>query len=203
MADGQNFNYSAPIVNECSITKSGTGTLTLSGQNGYTGGTIIDAGTLLVGNSGALGNATNGILVNGGTLNLNGNNISAGAVTLADGTISASSTGFQPVDSPTLTATSYTVSDGTISANLAGSATLAKSTSATVTLSGTDSYTGLTTVYQGTLELSPTAQAPVISGAGADVIGGKIVFDYAAGSDPASAVYQAILANAIYTSSTL
>jgi len=44
----------------------GTGTLTLSGSNSYTGGTILSAGRLTLANSNALG--TNTLTLNGGTL---------------------------------------------------------------------------------------------------------------------------------------
>jgi hypothetical protein len=39
-------------------------------------------------------------------------------------------------------------------------------------------HAGLTTVYGGTLELGTNAQAPALYGLGADIQGGKIVFDY-------------------------
>jgi autotransporter-associated beta strand protein len=53
-----------------SLAKIGRGTFTLSGTNSYTGGTDIEAGTLVAANSRALG--TGSVLVNGGTLSLNG-----------------------------------------------------------------------------------------------------------------------------------
>jgi len=50
------------------VTKSGSGTWTLNGVNTYTGGTVVNAGTLVVGVTGALSNA--GVSVTGGTLQL-------------------------------------------------------------------------------------------------------------------------------------
>jgi fibronectin-binding autotransporter adhesin len=49
-----------------SLTKSGTGTLALTGANTYSGGTTISAGTLEVGGTSALG--TGNVTQNGGTL---------------------------------------------------------------------------------------------------------------------------------------
>jgi fibronectin-binding autotransporter adhesin len=48
------------------ITKVGSGTWTLTGNNSYSGGTTISGGTIVVGNNSALGSGT--IVMNGGTL---------------------------------------------------------------------------------------------------------------------------------------
>jgi autotransporter-associated beta strand protein len=51
-----------------SLTKQGSGTLTLSGNNSYTGGTTVAAGTLVAGTAGAL--STGSVSLNGGALEL-------------------------------------------------------------------------------------------------------------------------------------
>ena len=71
---------------------------------------------------------------------------------------------------------------------MAGSATLTKSGSGTAILNGANSYSGLTTVTNGTLQLGPAAQSPVLNLGGADIQAGKIVFNYAGGSDPAAQI---------------
>src|ERR1043166_1061184 len=77
------------------LAKSGSGTLTLSGANSYTGATSVTSGTLKLGAAGALGNGTSntsGVTVSSGAvldlggftptanvnLNLNGTGISSG-----------------------------------------------------------------------------------------------------------------------------
>ena len=50
------------------LVKSGSGTLTLTGANTYSGGTTISAGTLQIGNNGTAGTLGSGSVVNNGTL---------------------------------------------------------------------------------------------------------------------------------------
>src|SRR5439155_17944192 len=60
-----------------SLSKVGTGTLTLTGTNLYTGGTTVSAGALRAANQGGLATGPSAVNVNAGTLG--GNGIIAGA----------------------------------------------------------------------------------------------------------------------------
>jgi fibronectin-binding autotransporter adhesin len=160
-----------------SLTKTGSGALTLSAVNTYNGLTDVQTGKLQYGVSHAIDDDC-AVAVSGGTLDLQTYIDTVGAVTLTNnGTIT--STNFATA----LTGSSYTVINGTISAGLAGPGTLLKSRGSIVTLSGNNTYTGLTTVVSGELRLGWRAHAQVISGGGADIKGGKIVFDYTDDTD--------------------
>jgi autotransporter-associated beta strand protein len=50
------YNFSGAISGLGGVQQNGTGVLTLSGANSYTGGTMINSGVLVVPNAGALGN---------------------------------------------------------------------------------------------------------------------------------------------------
>ncbi|MGC4003782.1 MAG: autotransporter-associated beta strand repeat-containing protein [Pirellulales bacterium] len=73
-------SYGGSLQNLLGITKSGAGTLTLSGVNTYTGSTIVNAGKLLV--TGSLANTTTTIQ-NGGLLG--GGGLLAGPTTVQSG----------------------------------------------------------------------------------------------------------------------
>ncbi len=129
------------------LTQSGTGTTTLSNADTYTGPTSITGGVLKLGVANAIAN-TASINVNGSAayLDVAGTAQTGGAVTLTNGTIMDSVTG------GSLTGTSFTVQQGLVSANLTGNGiALTKNTSGTVTLSGSNNYTGAVTVNQGAL----------------------------------------------------
>ncbi|MGC3956845.1 MAG: autotransporter-associated beta strand repeat-containing protein [Verrucomicrobiota bacterium] len=66
------------------ITKVGTGNWTLSGANTYTGGTIVDGGTLTVNNTSGSGTGSGSVTVNTGAT-LAGTGIISGATTVASG----------------------------------------------------------------------------------------------------------------------
>ena len=166
------------------LIKTGAGTLTLGNTNTYTGGTTINDGTLVLGGNSALGAANGALYLDGSNalLDLNGHCPAVGKVILADGSI------VQGSGTATLTGSSYTVMKGTISANLAGAGGLTKITNDNVTLSGQNTYSGVTTVAAGTLELGSSAQNCVFNVGGADIQGGEMVFDYAGGTSPATTV---------------
>jgi fibronectin-binding autotransporter adhesin len=152
-----NTTISAILAGAVALTKTGAGTLTLSGgttTTTYTGGTNINAGILMLGASNALAN-TGAVWVGGGTFDIGAFSDTVGAVTLSSGSI-IGTTGV-------LAGTSYSVTNATgntsISAILGGGVTMTKSGAGTVTLSGNNTYTGLTTVSAGTLQLGASGGA--------------------------------------------
>jgi autotransporter-associated beta strand protein len=127
------------------LNKTGAGNWTLSGSGAtYSGTTNITNGSITLGASNVIGSGA--VTINGGTLALGANSDTVGTVTLTSGSITGS-TG-------TLTSNAdYAVSSGTISGILAGSVGLNKTGAGTVTLSGLNTYTGVTTINAGTLEI--------------------------------------------------
>ena len=145
------------------VTQNGTGTLTFTGANHYTGGTILNAGGLTVGSGGTLGATT-------GSLSVNNTNSAAGtnvvlnlSTTLPTTTGSLSGTIATP-SSGTNTATinnggqlltvNQTV-DGTYAGVIAGVGgfTLGNLSTAALTLTGHNTYSGNTSLNAGTLVL--------------------------------------------------
>jgi fibronectin-binding autotransporter adhesin len=168
-----NITSSGVISGTGAVTKSGAGTLTLSGANTYTGLTTVSEGTLLYGASDVI--STGAVTVNGATaiLDLGANQSdSVGTVTLqGGGQINGSGTS-------TLTSTgTFAMQSGSVSAILAGSGAFNKTTADTVTLSGANTYTGLTTVSDGTLLYGASN---VISTGGVTVNGATAILDLGA-----------------------
>ena len=138
-----NWIITSNTLSAGSLTKNGSGTLTLNGSNPYTGGTTINAGTLVLGHvSNTLADA-GAVTINGGTLSLGSNNDTIGALTLAGGSITGSS--------GVLTASSYALQNGTVSAILGGSASINKTTDGTVMLNAANTFSGGITLGGGTL----------------------------------------------------
>jgi len=71
MANGVNVVVNSQITGTNGLIKGGIGTLTLAGDNTYSGGTIINSGTLRVGNGGTLGTLGDGDVTNNGALVFN------------------------------------------------------------------------------------------------------------------------------------
>jgi len=140
------------------ITKDGPGTLELGGTNTYSGGTVVNAGTLRALNTSAFGGAS-GTLTFGasstGIVQLNGNNITIAALN------TDASPGSVFIENNNATVATLNVNNSSASSfagvlrdGATGTLALAKSGSGVLTLSGNNSFTGLTTVSAGTLVLS-------------------------------------------------
>ncbi|MBM4018934.1 MAG: hypothetical protein FJ288_11500, partial [Planctomycetes bacterium] len=143
------LTISGAISGAAGLTKTDAGTAVLSGDNSFGGAgqsVSVQAGTLQLGHDNALGSTSNDLVISGGaTLDIGAFNPTAGAVTLTNGNI---------IGTGTLTGASYDVRSGAVSAKLGGAGVgLTKTTAGTVTLSGANTYTGLTYVGFGTLAL--------------------------------------------------
>jgi autotransporter-associated beta strand protein len=137
---------------------SPVGTLILTAANTYTGATTVDAGTLAITNAAALGSGAAGTTVNtGGTLDLRNVTGVAEPITLAGGTLAAS-TGTSSVTAPISISGASTVDvDGTqltLEGVISGSGSLEKEGSGTLILAAANTYTGATTVNAGTLAIT-------------------------------------------------
>jgi autotransporter-associated beta strand protein len=130
------------------LNKVGSGTLTLTGSNTYSGGTTINNGVLQLGNSAALGSGP--LVANGGTLDLAGYSVTVPSFRGAAGVVATSVAGLATLTVNQTTATSFngSINDG------AGQLALTLQGGGTLTLSGTNTYTGGTIVSNGTVILT-------------------------------------------------
>jgi autotransporter-associated beta strand protein len=162
------------------LTKSGTGTLTLSGADTYSGGTTVSGGVLLMGNASALGAATAPLTVGtsatSATLDLNGNNLTVGSLSGAGtgGVITSSAAGTGTV---TLTDNNTTANTKTYAGVIQNGATnvvalnLPSTNLGTLTLSGVSTYSGGTTISGGAINLTGAVAGPVTVNTGAALTG--------------------------------
>jgi autotransporter-associated beta strand protein len=138
------FSGSGSISGSVTLVKSGSGTLTLAetGGDNFSGGIIVNNGTVILDNANsAISGGTT--IINGGTLQV-GNNDANG--TLPSGAVA---------DSGALV---FNRADNIIVTNvISGAGTLTQSGANVVTLSGNNSgFTGTATVAQGTLQVGST-----------------------------------------------
>ncbi len=173
-----------PAIVDSSITLAGDLTVTALNGNG-TGSVTLNGVISETGGAHSITKNNNG--TGNSRLVLAGNNTYSGGTTINGGTLevgtgsTSGSLGTGPViNNATLTFNRAGALN--VSQNISGSGVLYHNGSGTTTLGGTNTYTGTTTVTNGRLVLAGAgAHAPVFTGGGAVVNGGRLVFDYNGG----------------------
>ncbi|KAA0354640.1 fibronectin-binding autotransporter adhesin ShdA [Salmonella enterica subsp. enterica serovar Typhimurium] len=160
------------VTGEGQIVKSGSDELIVTGDNNYSGGTTITGGTLTADHADSLGTgavANSGVLKVGegelentlsgsgslvktgtGELTLSGDNSYSGGTTIIGGTLTADhadSLGTGAVANSGV----LQVGEGELENTLSGSGSLVKTGTGELTLGGDNSYSGATTITDGTL----------------------------------------------------
>ncbi|EOX8473388.1 fibronectin-binding autotransporter adhesin ShdA [Salmonella enterica subsp. arizonae] len=160
------------VTGEGQIVKSGSDELIVTGDNNYSGGTTISDGTLIADHADSLGTgavANSGVLQVGegelentlsgsgslvktgtGELTLSGDNDYSGGTTITGGTLTADHA--DSLGTGTIANNGVLqVGEGELENTLFGSGSLVKTGTGELTLSGDNSYSGTTTITDGTL----------------------------------------------------
>ena len=192
--DGAQVTFAAPVSGRGAFVKTGTGAVVLSGANTYTGGTTVSAGILagsprslrgaianngsvvidtssLSGTqSGVISGSGNLIKTGSGTLTLTGANTYAGGTEVTGGTLTGSSVSL-PGD---IVATAGVVTfnqaaAGTYAGNISGAGSFVKLGAGVLTMTGTSTFLGGTTVSAGTLQgNAANLQGSIVNNANVD-----------------------------------
>lgn len=150
--------YSGALSGLGSLTKIGSGELTLAGANTYGGHTLISGGTLSLANSLALQNSTLDTSGSGSwdfeslTAATIGGLTNSGALNIASSSLSLS--------------VGNNNSNTTFSGAIGGLGSLIKIGSGTLTMTGTNTYSGATAINQGALIVNGSLASPVTVNSG-------------------------------------
>ena len=132
------------------LEKTGDGTLVLTGINTYSGGTIVNGGTLNVLADSGLGDSSGGVTLDDGTLQWGAAFDSARDIALGSGGGTFDTNGYS----------------STLSGVISGDGAFTKKGAGTLTLSGVNTFTGDTTVNAGNLAISGSLASSQITASG-------------------------------------
>ncbi|CAN5412605.1 autotransporter-associated beta strand repeat-containing protein [soil metagenome] len=192
-----------------SLVKNNIGILTLSGDNGFTGGVTINAGIIRAGHMGALNTTTpNSVTfgpgaVAGTSLQLNGFSLTLGGLNTdaTPGTPVVENANFTPatltISNPVANLFAGVIQDGSGGASLS----LTKSGVGTLTLTAANTYTGGTAVTQGRLNVgNGGTTGSIVNGNITVDLGATLAYQY---SSAFTANPLAVNGNLIYTSTAV
>lgn len=160
--NGNDILLQGEITGSGALTKTGEGLLLLlpgSGTSSYTGGTVVEAGTL----AGWLP-ADTAYTVNGGTLDLSEGGLAMSLLSGSGGSIALGAS----------TLTVNQAGDSTYAGQISGSGGLVKSGAGRLNLTGSNSYTGTTDISGGVLAINGSLNtASVVSVHDGGTLGGN------------------------------
>lgn len=181
--------FGGQVTGTGELVQLGTGTTTLGNTNSYTGATRVQTGRLALGAAGDVSSSSNVIISGGASLDISATSAGASIKQIAS---SGAGTATVTLGSKTL---SLTQQNGTFGGTISGSGGLVLGNfSQLLTLTGTHSYTGATTVSTGTLSLTGASSIATSSGltvdATLDISGhtGNAIIASLAGSNTAGRV---------------
>jgi autotransporter-associated beta strand protein len=160
---GSNLTEGGIISGAFSLTKAGAGTFTLSGANTFSNGMTLSAGQLNINNATAVGSGT--LTINGGTID----NTNGVAITLSNNNAQTWGGDFTFVGSNALnlgtgavtlganrsvTVSASTLTEGGVIGDSGNVHSLTKAGAGILTLTGSDTYTGGTSISAGTLSFA-------------------------------------------------
>lgn len=195
------LSWSGNIGGSGALTKTGNGTLVLTGTNTYAGGTTITDGVLQIGDGGSSGSITGAVVNNrtlafnrsddiafagaisgtgevqqlgAGTLTLTGTNTYSGGTLIAQGTLIGSASSFgvsQIVNDGALVIEQPT--DASFANAINGTGSFSKRGAGNLTLTGTSALVGSTTVEAGKLSVNGSLAASTVTVLSGAVLGGS------------------------------
>lgn len=202
-AAGTTLTLTGTLSGAGGLIKWGDGTLALTGSNSWSGGTLITAGTIRAGSTGALPTMTDWVLT-GGKLDLDGHDLRMNLVAGSGGEIALGGADL----------TIDQAQDSVYAGAVTGAGRLLKEGAGTLLLTGTSSYSGGTVIRNGTLaiiadaNLGDAASAISFDGGGklsthADIASGRSVSLTGSGTIETAAGTTFVLGGAISGSGAL
>lgn len=157
------------------LTKSGTGPLRLGGDNQHTGGTVVEQGTLVMDHANALGVASASLTMNGGFLDLNGFDVTLGALSGGNTAIIRNTSGTPctlTLDTSSACAYSCAINNGAGG----GQVSLVKKGTANVTSNSAGNFTGPVSIENGQfIATTPNWGAPNSGSLGNAQVAGRTI----------------------------
>lgn len=154
-------------LNGTDLVKNGAGTVILDALNGYTGQTIINNGTLQLAQSYAIpGTSSVNLTSITSVLDLDGFELSITSLTGTGSVLLGGASGTLSINSPAATSATY-------AGDISGDGSLIKTGDGELILSGTNSYTGTTSVQNGTLKIEGSLTTAEVTVDADAVLGGS------------------------------